>query len=396
MNDSCPGAGGPAGRLTGVIPGWSAAAQRGPGFVLGVLRGEGVGPEVIDGAMELLAVASEVTPYRFELRFGGDIGLSAERATGQALTAEVETFCRSVFADGGTVLCGPGGSRFVYELRERFDLYCKLIPIRPLPCLRDTGVFRSQAVDGVDVLIVRENAGGIYFGESGVAVNGQERRAFHHFHYDETQVRRLLTLAVGIAATRRGRLCVVHKPAGIPAISRLWSELAEALCADAGIDLELLEVDTANYRLLVDAAHFDVVAASNLFGDVLADGAAALLASRGMSYSGNFADGGVAVYQTAHGAAYDIAGQDRANPLGQIFSLAMLLRESFGLLRLSEAVLAAVTDALAAGWRTADIAVPGGRVVGTAEMSRRVAECFRARCELLDPEFAHADLAAIS
>ena len=376
-------------RLTSVIPGWEVQSPGSPHLV-GVLRGEGVGPEVIDGALTVLAAVQEATPHRFNLEFGGSIGTTAEKEYGQVLPPGVADFCRGIFDRRGALLCGPGGSRFVYELRARFDLFCKLIPIRPTPALRGAGSMRPEAVAGVDLLVIREHAGGIYFGQSGETTHAGVRRAFHHFHYDEPAVRRILAVAAAAARMRRGRLCVIHKPAGIPAISRLWQDLATDIAAD--LELEKLEVDTANYRLLVDASHFDVVVAPNLFGDVLADGAAALLATRGMSYSSNHSDGLVGVYQTAHGAAYDLAGKDRANPLGQVLSLAMMLHENFGLDSAAAAIRAAIDDVLAAGWRTADIMEKGARLVGTREMSRRVAEAVRRKlaAETMESARPHA------
>lgn len=370
----------PVPRLTASIPGWEKAGSAESPHVLGVLPGEGIGPEVINGALDVLGAVSECTPHRFVVRMGGKIGVSAERETGHVLPPDVVWFCQDVFDCGGAILCGPGGSRFVYELRTRFDLYCKLIPIQPEPALQGAGVFRPAAVEGVDILVVRENSGGIYFGEFGESPEQGGRRAYHRFHYDECEVTRVGRIATHLASVRRGRLCLVYKPAGLPSISALWRDCIQQLSSEADVDLELLEVDTANYRLIADAASFDVILAPNLFGDVLADGAAALLASRGMSYSANFSDAKVGVYQTAHGAAYDLAGQDRANPLGQVYSLAVMLRESFGLGDICEMIRTAVADVLAAGWRTDDIMEPQGRRVGTRELCRLVADALRLRC----------------
>jgi 3-isopropylmalate dehydrogenase len=285
----------------------------------------------------------------------------------------VVAFCRDIFGDGGAVLCGPGGGRFVYELRRRFDLYCKLVPLQPVRALRDTGVLRPDALEGVDILVIRENIGGLYLGEFGFDELAGRRRAFHCFHYDEAQVERILRVAVTASRMRRSRLCVVTKPGGAPSISELWRGQAERLVPGQGVELRVLEIDTACYQLVAQARDFDVVVAPNMFGDVLADGATVLLGSRGMSCSANFGDGGRAVYQTGHGAAHDLAGTDRANPVGQIHSLAMMLHESFGRPDLAAALRGAVESALAAGWRTPDIAVPGCHVVGTGELGRRIA-----------------------
>ena len=169
------------------------------------------------------------------------------------------------------------------------------------------------------------------------------------------------------------------KPGGVPSISALWAEQAGLAANGSGVELRFLEVDTAAYQLLADARHFDVVVAPNMFGDVLADGATLLLGSRGMSCSANLGDGGRGVYQTGHGAAYDLAGTDRANPIGQIHALALLLRESFGLEHLALQVQFAIEDTLAAGWRTPDIANNGTRLVGTQQMAEHIAAALALR-----------------
>lgn len=373
-------------RLAQVLPGWSRRAPAPASCVVGVLAGEGVGPEVVAASLALLETIESATGHRFEIRLGGKIGLEAQEASGQVLTEEVTRFCDAVFADCGAVFCGPGGGRFVYELRRHFDLYCKLAPLQPVAALADTGVLRPAAIASVDILVVRENVSGLYQGRFGIEQDDARRRAFHHFHYDDSEVARILAVARDVARLRRKRVCVVTKPGGLPSISRLWQEQAERVLDGSGIELRLLNIDTACYQIVADARSFDVVVAPNLFGDVLADVAALLLGSRGMSSSGNFGAGGIAVYQTGHGAAYDLAGQDRANPVGQMLALAMMLRESFGLGELAEQVRAAVEDTLAAGWRTADIAAPERRPVGTRELGAAVDERLRQRLQGGQPE----------
>jgi 3-isopropylmalate dehydrogenase len=369
----------PVGLLTGAIPGWEALPAQGTAHVIGALPGEGVGPEVVGAALEVLDALAEESAVPFAVRRGGPIGIAARRETGAELPPEAASFCEGVFADDGAVLCGPGGGRFVYDLRAKFDLYCKLVPLRPLAALRDAGPLRERSVEGVDVVIVRENVGGAYFGEHGARRHGpQIGEAYHQFRYDAGQVERILRVAFELARRRRGRLAVVVKPSGVPSISELWMERAALLNETYGVELELLEVDNACYQIVADAARFDVVAAPNLFGDVVSDTAALLLGSRGLSLSANFGAAGRAVYQTGHGAAHDLAGSDRANPLGQIRSLALLLRESFGRVDLETAVERAVEDVLAAGWRTPDVMATGCTCVGTRELGRRVADAARA------------------
>jgi 3-isopropylmalate dehydrogenase len=341
---------------------------------LSILAGEGIGPEIIRACEPVMAAIESHTPYRFDRQYGGEIGKRALQKFGSALTSEVIDFCAQGFARGAPLLCGPGGDRFVYELRRTFDIFCKFVPLQPMPALRDTGVLRSDAVRDVDILVLRENVGGLYQGEWQMEDTPQGQRAHQRFHYDESQVRRLMALAIAASTRRRGRLCVVHKPGGAPAISELWVRIAREEASGSGVDLRFLEVDTAAYLVLAEAREFDVMVAPNMFGDVLGDAAALLLGSRGMSYSFNVADNGAAVYQTAHGAAYDLAGSQRANPLGQVQTLAALLAESFGLENLASAVLQACDNVLAGGTRTADIAASGCQVVATQAMGEAVGE----------------------
>jgi len=341
---------------------------------LAVLPGEGIGPELIATCLSLLETIEKHTDYRFDVESGGKIGKEALEQYGNSLPEQVVSFCNRSFERGAPLLCGPGGDRFVYQLRHRFDIFCKFAPLRPLPSLRDTGPMREEAVLGSDILLIRENMGGVYQGEWRLDHTATGRYAHHSFYYDENQVRRIIALAVEAARRRRGKLCVVHKPGGTPSISELWTDVARDCADGSGIELRLLEVDTAGYLMLADANSFDVVVTPNMFGDVLADTSAALLGSRGMSYSWNVNERGWSVYQTGHGAAYDLAGSDMANPLGQIQTLAALLRESFGLPDLAATLVSACDTVLENGYRTADILRPGGGVaLSTREMGAAVA-----------------------
>jgi len=345
----------------------------GESLPLAIIPGEGIGPELIATCQTVLEVIEEKTELRFDVEIGGKIGKEALEETGHSLTEEVVAFCRRSFERGAPVLCGPGGDRFVYQLRSEFDIYCKFVPLQPLPALRGTGPMNEAAVRNADIMLIRENVGGVYQGDWYVENTAQGRRAHHGFCYDEKQVRRIITLAVDVARRRRNKLCVVHKPGGTPAISELWVDVAKECVEGSGVELRFLEVDTAAYLMLAEAATFDVVVTPNMFGDVLADAAAILLGSRGMSYSWNVSEAGYSVYQTGHGAAYDLTGLGTANPLGQIQTLAALLRESYGLFELSDVLLSACNTVLAEGGRTADIVVSGGPALSTQKMGDAVA-----------------------
>ena len=307
------------------------------------------------------------------------IGTAAYAATNQWVTPDIERFCRDIHARQGAVLCGPGGGRFVYELRLRLDLFCKLVPLVPVPALRELGPLRPERLTDVDVLVVRENLGGLYQGSGQDTLEGGVRRARHTFDYHAAQVARIIEVGAALAEMRRGKLCVVYKPGGVPSISTLWRDMAEQVCASRAPELQLLEVDSACYQVIANAQSFDVVVAPNMFGDVLADAATVLLGSRGMSCSANFSDDGIGVYQTGHGAAYGLAGTDRANPIGQIHSMVFMLREHFDLEWIASAIEQGVEDVLAAGWRTGDIMAPACRLVGTRRMGELIADAACAR-----------------
>lgn len=366
------------------IPQWTAAGPITKNHVLGVLPGEGVGPEVVNVALDVLEVVTSHSDHRFDRRSGGPIGVAATRATGQSLTPEVIDFCNDVFDEGGAVFCGPGGDRFVYNLRATFDLYCKLVPLRPVPALHDCGPLRPAFIENLDIVVVRENTGGLYFGEWDVEMNGTSKFiARHQYLYKRDEVERILRVALSLARMRRGRLVLVTKPGGLPALSQIWEHVLEELNRQFGIDTRILEVDNAVYQLIADAKSFDVIACPNMFGDIIGDCGGLLLGSRGMSFSGNFAPDGRAVYQTGHGAAWDLAGTDRANPIGQVLSLAMMLRETYSMRREAAAVEQAVQMTLSSGVRTADISGPECHVVGTRELGAHV-------CEMLESVFTSA------
>lgn len=369
-------------RLVDALAGWTRPSAAGSARIVGVLAGEGVGPEVVGVALDVLGTLAQVTGEALDVRRGGPIGSESQRLTGKSLNDEAARFCEEIFAAGGALFCGPGGSRFVYDLRKRFDLYCKFTPLVPSPHLEDAGPLRPERLRGVDIVAVRENVGGLYFGEGGEERDGQGRRtAFQRFAYREDQVERILGVAARLAAGRRGSLAVVVKREGVPAVSELWLDGVEKIRAAAPVDIEVLDIDNAVYQLIARAARFDVIVSSNMFGDVLADCGALLLGSRGLSYSGNFGEAGRAVYQTGHGAAYDIAGTGKANPAGQILSAAMMLEESFGWIEGARCVRRSLATVLGRGIRTADIAGTGHRVVGTREFGAAVCDAVRLHWE---------------
>jgi 3-isopropylmalate dehydrogenase len=354
--------------------GGSAAVLSSTRPLIGVLEGTGIGSEIVGSALQVLAAVGEVTGFDFEVRRGTLIGEDALTHFGRWLSEEVVDFCSEVFRLGGAVLSGPGGGRYVYDLRRRFDLFSKFVPIRPTPELAGAARIIPRYLCGVDILLIRDNIGGVYQGEGSERITGRGKVAEHSFSYSEWEIQRIVEVAARAAADRRGGLHIIIKDGGIPGMSALWREVGTAAARKHGIEAAFMNVDLVAYELIQNAARFDVIVAPNLFGDILADIAGVLVSSRGITYSGNFNAEGHGVYQTNHGSANDLAGTGTANPAGQILSLAMLLRESFGLQRAASIIETSLADVWRQGFRTADLAEPGCQILGTRAITERFVE----------------------
>jgi 3-isopropylmalate dehydrogenase len=343
-------------------------------FLIGVLEGTGIGPQVIGAALQVLQATEQALNLKFEIRHGGLIGEDAIKECGQWLPEDTMEFCADVFKLGGAILNGPGGGRYVYDLRRRFDLFCKFVPVQPWPELAQAGRISPQFLKGVDLLIIRDNTGGVYQGQWGDRATDHGRVAEHSFRYSEGEVHRLIEVAARAAASRRGILHVIVKDGGVPTVTALWREVGHAVAKKHGLEAQFMNVDLAAYEVIQNPARFDVVVTPNLFGDIIADICGVLVSSRGVTFSGNFDPHGHGVYQTNHGCAHDLVGTDIANPAGQILSLAMLLRESFGLDEAATLIEQSLAATWRAGWRTADLAEPGCQILGTEAMAEKVAE----------------------
>ena len=342
--------------------------------LIGILAGTGIGPQIISATLRVLKAVEQAMDLKFEVRQGGLIGEEAVASCGKWLPEDTMEFCADIFQLGGAILNGPGGGRYVYDLRRRFDLFCKFVPVQPVPELAHAGRIAPRFLKDVDLLILRDNTGGVYQGQWGDRATDKGRFAEHSFSYSEAEVHRLVEVAARAAAARRGKLHIIVKEGGIPTITALWRDVGGAVAHRHGVEAAFMNVDLAAYELIQNPTHFDVIAAPNLFGDILADVAGVLVSSRGVTFSGNFDAHGHGVYQTNHGCAHDLAGTDTANPAGQILSLAMLLRESFGLDEAAALIEKSLAEVWRAGWRTADLAEPGCRILGTKAMAEKVAE----------------------
>lgn len=343
--------------------------------LVGLIPGEGVGPALGGIAHDVLVALGERSGNPFEIVWGGLIGADAVRAHGSSLTDATAAWFGGLFERGGAALCGPGGHRFVYDLRRRFDLYCKVSPIRVDDELLGAARLRPDLVRGLDLLVVRDNAAGIYQGSWRIGSDEDGARfAEHTFSYRERDVRRLVEAAARLAKGRRGAMCVVAKHGGVPTITQLWQSVTEEVARAHGLEARVIDADLAAYQLMHDPRAFDVVVCPNMIGDILGDLLAVALGSRGLSYSGNFATSGAAVYQTNHGSAWDLVDKDCANPVAHLYALAMMLEESYGLADDAADLRAAIRSVWRDGLKTADVAAPGDEVIGTRAFGARVVE----------------------
>ena len=343
------------------------------------LPGDGIGPEVIAPALGVLRRMSEIADFDAELE-EGLLGGAAWEATGKPLPDETLASARSADA----VLMGSIGGpqwdalerdlrpeRGLLGLRSGLGLFANLRPAVLYPQLADASTLRSDVVAGLDILIVRELTGGIYFGTPrGIeTMEGGERRGVNTLVYTESEIERICRAAFEAARRRSGRVCSVDK-ANVLEVSELWREVAERV----GEELAHMYVDNAAMQLVRDPKQFDVIVTTNMFGDILSDLASMLTGSIGMLPSASLDAGGKGLYEPCHGSAPDIAGRDAANPLATILSAAMMLRYTLDRPDLADRVEQAVSRVLDRGLRTPDIASSGTREVGTEAMGRAVIE----------------------
>ncbi len=339
---------------------------------LTLLPGDGIGPEVIAQAVRVL----DRTASRFGHAFTYHealIGGHAIDTTGSPLPPET---LRTAEASDALLMGAVGLPKFdaapvrpeqgLLGIRKHFGLFANLRPVKAYPALAAYAPLRPELLEGVDLLFVRELTGGIYFGERQEQGDGDS--AYDTELYTVTEVERVAHVAFRAAQLRRRKVTSVDK-ANVLASMRLWRRTVTRVHEDyADVTLEHALVDSCAMHLLTRPASFDVLLASNMFGDILSDEASVLAGSLGMLPSASLGDGRFGLYEPVHGSAPDIAGQGKANPTGTILSAAMLLRYSLGLEEEARAIEAAVESALAAGARTADIA-GGGAWVSTAEFT---------------------------
>ncbi|MFT7286054.1 MAG: 3-isopropylmalate dehydrogenase [Halieaceae bacterium] len=347
-----------------------------------LLPGDYIGQEIVPEAEKVLAAVAA--------RFGLDIRTDQALIGGAAVDAEGDplppaTLQKARAADA-ILLGAVGGPRYdaldrelrpekgLLRIRSELGLFGNLRPAIMYPQLVAASSLKPELVAGLDILIVRELTGGIYFGQPrGIRVleDGQ-REGFNTYVYNETEIRRIARLAFELAAKRSGRLCSVDK-ANVLEATVLWREVVSELAAEyPQVELEHMYVDNAAMQLVRAPKQFDVIVTGNMFGDILSDAAAMLTGSIGMLPSASLNQDGQGIYEPCHGSAPDIAGQGKANPLATILSVAMMLRYSLGNPAAADAVERAVGRVLDAGLRTPDIAGEGEQAVSTQVMGDAV------------------------
>jgi 3-isopropylmalate dehydrogenase len=342
-----------------------------------VLPGDGIGPEIVAQAKRVLLHLELPLEFR-EAPVGG----AGYEAAGDPLPASTLQIAK----DADAVLFGAVGDprydklerakrpeQAILGLRKALGLFANLRPAQVYPELAGASALKAEVVAGLDILIVRELTGDIYFGEPrGIRKVGESREGFDTMRYSEPEIRRIAKVAFEAARQRSRRVCSIDK-ANVLETSQLWREVvSEEAKRYADVELSHMYVDNCAMQLVRNPKQFDVIVTGNLFGDILSDEASMLTGSIGMLPSASLDERGKGLYEPIHGTAPDIAGRDLANPLATILSAAMMLRYSLAQPQAAERIERAVSRVLAAGLRTADIHTAGTRKVGTKEMGDAV------------------------
>jgi 3-isopropylmalate dehydrogenase len=336
-----------------------------------LLPGDGIGPEVTRAAAAVLRECAHEFSHQFDMH-EFPMGGAAIDATGVPLPAETLEACRKADA---VFLGAVGGAKWdslpvgkrpesgLLELRKGMGLYVNVRPVKVLEPLRGISPLKPERLGDLDIEIVRELAGGMYFGERGSTTEKGEERAWDTESYSTREIERIAAFAFSRAESRSRRLCSVDK-ANVLSSSQLWRSTVTAMSTVYRyVKLEHMYVDNAAMQLTLKPTQFDVILSSNMFGDILSDAAAALVGSIGLVPSASFGSG-APLFEPIHGSAPQLVGKDAANPIGSILSATMMLRDAFGLSLEAEWVEQSLLRVLGGSYRTPDIAEPGQRAIG--------------------------------
>lgn len=355
-------------------------------YKIASIPGDGIGPEIIVEAIKVLEKIGELYGHSFAFTEVLAGGIAIDK-TGHPLPEETVKICK---ASDAVLLGAVGGwqwdtlpgdmrpERALLGLRGALGLYANLRPALLHDALKDACPLRADiAAGGIDIMVVRELTGGMYFGDRGRKDTPLGPAAWDTELYATEEVRRIAITAFDLARKRKSHVTNVDK-ANVLESSRLWREVVLEVAKDyPDVTLDHLYIDNATMQIIRDPGFYDVMVTTNMFGDILSDEASQITGSIGMLPSASLNNSGMGMYEPIHGSAPDIAGQDKANPIAQILSVAMMLKYSFGLSNEAAAVEQAVTDVLASGVRTGDIMSPGMDQIGTREMGRLITEAIR-------------------
>ena len=345
-----------------------------------LLPGDGIGPEIMAQAVRVL---EKLKTDGLDISWDSAlIGGCAVDATGEPLPKE--TLDKALNADA-VLLAAVGGPQYdalpreqrpergLLAIRKAMNVFSNLRPALVYPELVAASTLKSEVVSGLDIIIVRELVGDIYFGEPrGIEVRNGERVGFNTMIYSESEIRRIAHSAFKTAQKRDKKLCSVDKM-NVLESTQLWRDVVIEVSEEyPDVELTHMLVDNAAMQLIRNPKQFDVMVTGNIFGDILSDAASMLTGSIGMLPSASLDANGKGLYEPIHGSAPDIAGKNLANPLAMILSVAMMLRHSLGQIEAADRVDAAVKTVLAQGYRTGDIMTEGGIKVGTVEMGDAV------------------------
>jgi 3-isopropylmalate dehydrogenase len=351
-------------------------------YRIGLLRGDGIGPEIVDSAVRVL----EATGKKYGIQFSFTpylIGGAAIDACGEPLPKETVEGC----LQSDSVLLGAvGGPKWdtlpghlrpekaLLGIRAAMQLFTNLRPAKLYPALKDECPLRAEIVEnGFDIMIVRELTGGIYFGERGYRTGKYGEEAYDTEAYSRMEIERIVKVAFETARKRRKKLVSIDK-ANVLETSRLWRKIVHELAQEyADVEISDMLVDNAAMQLVRNPSQFDVIVTSNMFGDILSDEASQITGSIGMLPSASLGDGTRGLYEPIHGSAPDIAGKGIANPIATILSAAMMLLYAFNEKQASEAIVSAVDKVLNQGFRTADLA-HGAPALSTTEITDKIIE----------------------
>ncbi|MHB1653981.1 MAG: 3-isopropylmalate dehydrogenase [Desulfitobacteriaceae bacterium] len=343
-----------------------------------VLPGDGIGPEIVPQAIRVLKAVLKDSPIQLEFT-EHLVGGAAIDAVGKALPQDTLEACQEADAIFLGAVGGPKWDNLpaperpetaaLLGLRKALGLYANIRPVRMLPALVDASTLKPEIVRNVDMVVLRELTGGLYFGEKGRRANPPS--AYDLMIYSDMEIERIVRLGFETARRRRKKLCSVDKH-NVLETSRFWREVAISVAKDyPDVELTHMYVDNAAMQLVRYPEQFDVIVTENMFGDILTDLASMLSGSIGMMASASL-NGKKGLYEPAHGSAPDIAGKNLANPLATILSGAFMLRYTFGLEEEAKVIERAVETVLTQGHRTGDLAKPGEKVLGTVEMGDAV------------------------